>query len=56
MSGIVGIVHFAGAPVDRHLLGRMTSFMALRGPDAQEIWVDGKVGFGHALLRTTDEV
>ncbi len=55
MSGIVGIVHFAGAPVDRHLLGRMTSFMALRGPDAQEIWVDSTVGLGRALLRTTDE-
>lgn len=55
MSGIVGIVHFAGAHVDRRLLARMTSFMALRGPDAQEIWVDGKVGFGHALLKTTDD-
>ena len=55
MSGIVGIVHFDGAPVDRHLLARMTNFMALRGPDAQEIWVDGNAGFGHALLKTTDE-
>ena len=33
----------------------MTSFMAFRGPDAQEIWIDGNVGFGHALLKTTDE-
>ena len=38
MSGIVGIVHFDGALVDRQLLGRMTAFMAFRGPDAQEIW------------------
>jgi asparagine synthase (glutamine-hydrolysing) len=55
MSGIVGIVHFDGAPVDRHLLGRLTGFMAFRGPDAQEIWSEGKVGLGHALLKTTDE-
>jgi asparagine synthase (glutamine-hydrolysing) len=55
MSGIVGVVHFDGEPVDRRLLGRMTSFMAFRGPDAQEIWIDGGVGFGHALLKTTDE-
>jgi asparagine synthase (glutamine-hydrolysing) len=55
MSGIVGIVHFDGSPVDRHLLGRMTGFMAFRGPDAQELWIDRNVGFGHTLLRTTDE-
>jgi asparagine synthase (glutamine-hydrolysing) len=55
MSGIVGIVHFDGAPVDRHLLGRMTGFMAFRGPDAQEIWSGRNVGLGHALLKTTDE-
>jgi asparagine synthase (glutamine-hydrolysing) len=55
MSGIVGIVHFDGSPVDRHLLGRMTGFMAFRGPDAQELWIEPNVGFGHTLLRTTDE-
>jgi asparagine synthase (glutamine-hydrolysing) len=55
MSGIVGVVHFDGEQVDRHLLGQMTAFMASRGPDAQEIWTDGHVGFGHALLKTTDE-
>jgi asparagine synthase (glutamine-hydrolysing) len=55
MSGIVGIVHFEGAPVDRHLLGEMTAFMDVRGPDALEIWIDGNVGFGHTLLKTTDE-
>ncbi len=55
MSGIVGIVHFDEERVDRHLLGQMTASMAFRGPDAQEIWIDGHVGFGHALLKTTDE-
>ena len=33
----------------------MTAFLAFRGPDAQEIWVDSNVGFGCALLKTTDE-
>lgn len=55
MSGIIGIVNFDGAPVDRDLLRRMTSFMKFRGPDEQRIWVNGNVGFGHTLLRTTFE-
>ena len=55
MSGIVGIVHLDGAPVDRSLLRRMTDFMTFRGPDAQETWIDGNVGFGHTLLKTTFE-
>ncbi|HEY2011921.1 MAG TPA: asparagine synthase-related protein [Bryobacteraceae bacterium] len=55
MSGIVGLINRGGAPIDRDLLIRMTDFMAFRGPDAQQIWIDGDVGFGHALLRTTGE-
>ena len=55
MSGIVGIINLDGAPVDRDLLRRMTDFMTFRGPDAQEIWIDDNVGFGHTMLRTTWE-
>lgn len=55
MSGIVGILNRDGAPVDRDLLAKMTGFMAFRGPDAQETWIDGNAGFGHTLLRTTWE-
>src|SRR5258705_13435444 len=55
MSGIVGIVNLDGAPVDQDLLWRMTHLMSFRGPDAQEIWIDGNVSFGHTLLRTTWE-
>jgi asparagine synthase (glutamine-hydrolysing) len=29
--------------------------MTFRGPDAQQIWADGSVGFGHTLLKTTEE-
>lgn len=55
MSGIVGIINLDGAPVERQLLEQMTDFMAYRGPDAQDIWIDGHVGFGHTMLRTTIE-
>jgi asparagine synthase (glutamine-hydrolysing) len=52
MSGIVGIINLDGAPVDRPLLQQMTDFIAFRGPDAQAIWSNGPVGFGHTMLRT----
>jgi asparagine synthase (glutamine-hydrolysing) len=55
MSGIVAIVNLDGAPADRELLDRMTRSMAQRGPDAQGVWTEANVGFGHALLRTSVE-
>src|ERR1051326_5217212 len=55
MSGIAGILNLDGAPVDGSLLSRMTNFMTFRGPDAQQIWLQGNIGLGHALLRTTEE-
>lgn len=51
MSGFVGLLNLDGAPVDRELLDRMTHCLAFRGPDAQEVWCGGSVGFGHALLQ-----
>ena len=50
MSGIVGVAHPEGRPVDSDLLRRMTNWLSFRGPDAQKIWVDGPVGLGCALL------
>ena len=55
MSGIVGIVNFDGAGIDRDLLQRLTESMTFRGPDAQEIRIEGPAGFGHTMLRTTWE-
>lgn len=55
MSGIVGIINLDGAPIDRRSLQKMTEFMAYRGPDAQDIWINDHVGFGHTVLRTTFE-
>jgi asparagine synthase (glutamine-hydrolysing) len=55
MSGIVGILQLDGAPVDRQLLQRLTDFQCFRGPDAKQIWLNGNIGLGHTLLRTTEE-
>ncbi len=56
MSGIVGIFRRRGVPVERALLQSLTNFLAYRGPDSQEIWLDeGAVGFGHTMLRATRE-
>ena len=55
MSGIIGIVNLDGEPVDPGLMHRLTSSMTFRGPDAINVWMEGSVGFGHTLLRTTYE-
>jgi asparagine synthase (glutamine-hydrolysing) len=55
LSGIVGIFDKSGAPVSRTLLTDLTQYLSYRAPDALNVWCDGGVGFGHALLRTTRE-
>lgn len=55
MSGIVGIFNLDGRPIDRQLLTNITESMVYRGPDAKNVWVDGAIGFGHTLLRSTIE-
>ena len=55
MSGFVGVVTGDPSPVDVALLQRIAQAMSRRGPDAQECWVEGNVGFAHALLRSTHE-
>ena len=55
MSGIVGIAGLDGAPAEEALLRRLTRSMRFRGPDAEDIRVEGSIGFGHTLLRTTFE-
>jgi asparagine synthase (glutamine-hydrolysing) len=56
MSGIVGIFHRDGRPVDRELLEAVTEFLSYRGPDGADTWTSGSVGLGHTLLRTTPSV
>ncbi len=55
MSGFVCILHRDGTPIERALLRSLTDFLSYRGPDARESWIDGSIGMGHALLRTTHE-
>lgn len=55
MSGILGILHLDGAPVERQLLEGLAEFHKFRGPDAQQAWTQGNVGFAHALLRTSED-
>lgn len=55
MSGIVGIFHRDGAPIERALLQSLVDFLAYRGPDACQSWIETSIGLGHTLLRTTRE-
>jgi asparagine synthase (glutamine-hydrolysing) len=55
MSGFLGIINLNKRPIDRSLLQKMTEAIVYRGPDAQEVWIDAHVGFGHTMLRTTWE-
>ena len=55
MSGIAGVFHLDGRPVDRALIEAMTDSIAFRGPDGQQVWTGGCVAFGHSLLKTTFE-
>jgi len=55
LSGIAGIFHRNGAPVERALLQSLADFLFYRGPDFRAMWVDGSIGLVHTLLRTTNE-
>ena len=55
MSGIAGIIHFDGAPVQPGSVRKMTAAMAHRGPDGIRHWLKGAVGLGQCMFRTTPE-
>ena len=55
MSGIFGIIHRDGRPVDAARLDRMRDAMAHRGPDGSHIWSEGNAGLGQLMLHTTPE-
>jgi asparagine synthase (glutamine-hydrolysing) len=55
VSGFVGILHSQRAPVDPSLLRRMTDAMSYCGPDRRDVWLEGHVGLGHALLAPTPD-
>lgn len=55
MSGIAGIIHFDGRPVEPGLIEKMTGAMTDRGPDGINHWVKGCASLGQCMLRTTPE-
>lgn len=55
MSGICGIFHRDGAPVDPATLSAMLAVTPFRGPDGVRSWVGGQIGLGHQLFATTPE-
>ena len=54
MCGLAGIYDPAGGPVDRGLLGRMTTALSHRGPDGDGFHVEPGIGFGHRRLSIVD--
>jgi len=44
MSGITGIFHFDGRPVNPEILKQMTDVASHRGPDGSGYWCAGPVG------------
>ena len=55
MSGIWGVIHRDGRPVQAAELQAMSAAIQHRGSDDQGIWLAGSVGLGHRMLWTTPE-
>src|SRR3989442_5886202 len=54
MCGICGIYRFGGGPIDRELLGRMTSISEHCGPDGAGGYVSDGIGLGHRRVSIID--
>jgi asparagine synthase (glutamine-hydrolysing) len=55
MSGIAGLLRFAGRPVTRHDIERAANALRQYGPDRSEIVVSESIGLVHVLMRMTPE-
>jgi asparagine synthase (glutamine-hydrolysing) len=55
MSGVAGVFHRDGSPVQAELVEGMLKPMSYRGPDGSDVWTGGAVGFACLMLRTTPE-
>lgn len=55
MSGIAGILRLDGHHVTEREVMPMVKAMRHRGPDGLDVFSEGPVGLGHAMLRTTPE-
>lgn len=54
MCGLSALFRIDGGPIDPRAMDRMLDAMAVRGPDARGIWVQGSVAFGHVRLAIVD--
>ena len=54
MCGIAGIINKKGAYISHDELQKMNDTMIHRGPDAEGIYIDDNVGFGHRRLSIVD--
>ncbi|HDT1677224.1 TPA: asparagine synthase (glutamine-hydrolyzing) [Enterobacter hormaechei subsp. steigerwaltii] len=55
MCGMTGWLSFSrDLAVHQETLQRMTDTLALRGPDAQGMWIEGPMGLGHRRLSIID--
>lgn len=52
MSGICGIIHTDGTPVQESTLEQMIAAIRHRGPDGQTMHIDGATALGHCRLET----
>lgn len=55
MSGICGVIRFDEQAVEEEEIQNILDAMQNRGNDAEGIWVDNNVGFGHKMLWNTPE-
>ena len=55
MSGFITIYNTNGEPVDEPLIHSLTHTLKFRGPDRKKVWIDGNIGMGHTLFKTTFE-
>ncbi len=54
MCGVVGLLALDGSPVDRSLVGAMSTLLLHRGPDDSGSWTSGAIGLGHRRLSIID--
>ena len=55
MSRFIAIFNTDKKAVDTQLITSLTQSLRFRGPDRQKVRVDGNIGMGHALFKTTFE-
>ena len=54
MCGVAGEFCFRGRMASAENLQRMLARIDFRGPDSQQTWLDGQIGFAHARLAIID--